>query len=63
MKIVTYYDPPPIPDRQFDWRCYDESTYDCDYDDERGFYSNCPVGYGRTKGEAWMDLLDKMLDD
>jgi hypothetical protein len=28
MKIRLTFDPPPIPDRQFDWAAYDEQTYD-----------------------------------
>lgn len=56
MKIITEYDPKPIPDRRFDWVAYDSDTYDADYDDERGFYSNSPCGYGRTEQEAIEDF-------
>src|SRR5262249_26693458 len=52
--IVPY---PPIPDRRWDWCAVDDDTYDADYDSERGFYSNCPIGYGATEQEAIDDLL------
>ena len=44
--IVTRYDPPPIPNRQFDWRAWH------DEDDNDGHH----VGYGRTEQEARDDL-------
>lgn len=47
MKIVTYYSPPPIPDRQHDWSAIDDDTYDG---------PGSPIGYGRTEAEAIEDL-------
>ncbi len=46
MKIITEYDPPPIPDRRFDWTAYEEDTYDYDG----------PIGRGRTEAEAVADF-------
>jgi hypothetical protein len=45
-KIIIIFDPPPIPDRQFDWR----AMYDPDNSD-----GHC-VGYGHTREEALADL-------
>ena len=45
-KVVTKYDPPPIPIRTFDW----SATFD-DYD------LGDPTGFGRTEEEALADLL------
>lgn len=50
MKIVTSYDPPPIPMRCCDWSAIDDDTYDYDQ----------PVGYGKTEQEAIDDLLSKI---
>jgi len=52
-KIVTRYDPPPIPDRRFDWSAY------YDPDDSEGLH----YGYGSTREEALADLdrLDQEL--
>lgn len=45
MKIVTTYDPKPIPPRQFDWSAADD-----------GYEPGDPIGYGRTEAEAIEDL-------
>jgi hypothetical protein len=45
-KIIVTFDPPPIPDRQFDWRAMH------DPDNSEGHH----VGYGRTREEALADL-------
>jgi len=50
MRIITSYDPPPIPMRCCDWSAIDDDTYDYDQ----------PVGYGATEQEAIDDLLDKI---
>lgn len=47
-KIITYYDPKPIPLRQFDW-C---ATRD-------GYEPGDPIGYGRTQHDATQELLDE----
>ena len=51
MKIITSYDPPPIPMRGCDWSAVDDDTYDGD---------GCPVGYGETEREAIEDLLNQI---
>lgn len=51
MKIITYYDPPPIPIRAFDWRAVDD-----DYEPGR------PMGFGRTEAEACADLEEQMQE-
>jgi hypothetical protein len=45
-KIIVIFDPPPIPDRQFDWHAMYEP------DDSEGHH----VGYGHTREEALADL-------
>lgn len=45
MKIVTKYDPPPIPDRQYDWSACLEGASEDD-----------PVGFGPTMEAAIADL-------
>lgn len=52
MKIVTSYDPPPIPDRRHDWLAWDDDTYE----------PGCPVGEGATEDEAVADLMAKLGD-
>lgn len=47
MKIITRYDPPPIPPREFDWSAVSDN-----YD------QGDPVGFGRTEQEARDDLLE-----
>lgn len=49
MKIVTKYDPPPIPLRNFDWH-----AVTTDYDEGE------PIGYGRTEAEAIADLREQL---
>jgi hypothetical protein len=53
-RIVTHYDPKPIPPRQFDWSAVDDRT--CDGE-------GCPVGYGATEKAAIDDLLDQICKD
>ena len=57
-KIVTHFDPKPIPDRQFDWTALDESTYDGAEDSS----TRHEIGYGRTEAEAIADLR-RLLDE
>ena len=52
MKIVTHYDPKPIPDRRFDWTAYDGDT----------FGPGRPVGYGTTERDAIDDLVAQIED-
>lgn len=48
--IHTHYDPPPIPDRRFDWTAILA-------DDN---FEATLVGYGKTENEAREDLLAKI---
>jgi hypothetical protein len=45
-RVVTRFDPKPIPDRQFDW-----TAVMADYD------LGHSIGYGRTEAEAINDLI------
>lgn len=54
MKIVTQYDPPPVPSRNWDWSAIDDSTYDGAPD------GHSPIGYGPTEQAAINDLLDQL---
>lgn len=51
MKIVTAYDPKPIPPRQFDWSAADD-----------GYEPGDPIGYGQTEAEAIEDLKRQIED-
>ena len=53
MKIVTAYDPPPIPMRDWDWSAFDDETYDYD----------SPIGYGATEQAAIDDLLEQIEEE
>lgn len=53
-RIVTRYEPAPIPIRNMDWTAIDDDTYD-------GVGS--PIGYGATKQEAIDDLLEQLNDE
>ncbi len=50
-KIVTCFEYPPIPIRQFDWYAIDDDTYDGE---------GCPIGRGATEEDAIKDLLDQI---
>jgi hypothetical protein len=51
MKILTTYDPPPIPDRRFDWLAYDDDSFDG---------PESPWARGPTREAAIADLLEKI---
>ncbi len=51
-KIITHYDPPPIPQRCFDWRAYFSN-----YDGAEDSPNRNMMGWGYTKEEAIADLL------
>jgi len=51
-KIITKYDPPPIPDRRNDWSARVE-----DWD------LGCATGWGPTEREAIADLLWQIETD
>lgn len=46
-KIITKFDPPPIPSRKFDWSAV--------YEDDLG---ESATGYGKTEKEAIADLKE-----
>ena len=50
MRIVTTYDPPPIPDRSYDWQALDADSYDYDG----------PLGIGPTEQAAIDDLMEQI---
>ena len=52
MKILTEYDPPPIPGRGFDWYAV-TSEYEPGH----------PIGYGATELEARAHLQDQLDDE
>ena len=56
-KIVTHYDPKPIPDRSFDWSAVSEN-YDGAPD-----APDMPIGYGETEAAAIADLIEQLEDD
>lgn len=51
-KIITSYDFPPIPDRNFDWSAI---RYDYDPGDI--------IGYGSTEKEAINDLINQEKEE
>lgn len=53
--VTTSHDYPPIPMRGADWSAVVSETYDPE--------NNCPVGYGKTEGDAILDLLRETMDD
>ncbi len=57
-KIITSFDPKPIPMRQFDWSAvrdgYDGGDAWCG-----GDVHGDPIGYGRTEEAAIADLLEQ----
>jgi hypothetical protein len=55
LRLVTHYDPKPIPDRRFDWSAYDDATYDGE--------PGQPLGYGATEQEAVADLMGQIEED
>lgn len=56
LRIITSFEHPPIPTRSCDWAAhYDDYDVDCD---ERGFFSNDPVGWGPTETAAVLDLIE-----
>lgn len=59
MKIVTHYDPKPIPLRCFDWSAIDDDTYDADLVDG-SWIALGPCGFGETEAEAIADLKEQL---
>lgn len=55
MKIIAYFDFPPIGTRMMDWSAIDDNTYDGE--------SNGRIGYGPTREAAILDLINQFADD
>lgn len=53
-RIITHYDPPPIPTTRFDWSAVDDNTYDGAPD------SHSPIGHGPTQEAAIADLMEQI---
>ena len=51
-KIITHYDPPPIPVRCFDWSAVTDN-----------YEPGHPLGWGYTEDQAIQDLLDQLEDE
>lgn len=49
MRVVTIYDPPPIPDRRFDWKV----IWD-------GYEGGDPMAFGSTEQEAIENFKELM---
>lgn len=58
MKIITTYNPPPIPDwERFAWYAVTD-----EYDGAEDSSTRHQIGYGRTEDEARTDLLQQLAD-
>ena len=55
MKIVTWHEYPPIPDRRFDWGARD--------DDTNSGEDPHMIGWGATEQEAVDDLMRLIQED
>jgi hypothetical protein len=44
------------------WYAIDDSTYDCDCDQD-GYFSTSPVGYGMTQADAIADLKEQVEEN
>lgn len=60
MKIITSYDPKPIPTRACDWSAVTDDYEAWTEDGE--WHSTHPVGYGATQEEAIADLEAQLED-
>jgi hypothetical protein len=54
LRIVTSYEPPPVPFRNCDWTAVDDRTYDG---------PGNPIGWGATEQQAIDDLLEQICND
>lgn len=63
-KIVTHFDPPPIPLRKFDWCAHSDDYEPGEIDGETGRHvgGDHPVGWGATEAEALEDYLMHLED-
>jgi hypothetical protein len=55
VRIVTHYDPSPIPDRSMDWSAVDDHSY--------GGAPGDKIGYGATEQAAIDDLREQYAED
>ena len=58
MKIVTHYDPKPIPVRQYDWTAVTD-----EYDGAEDSSARSQIGYGATEAEAIADLQAQLDEE
>lgn len=49
-RILTEYDPPPIPSDKWNWSAVDDATYE----------PGSPIGYGPTEQAAIDDLIEQI---
>jgi hypothetical protein len=59
MRILAYYDPPPIPVRNMDWRAIDVDAYDGAPDSK----TRSQIGYGGSRQQAINELMDLLEED
>lgn len=60
MKIITDYDPKPVPFRNCDWSAVTDN-YDASWEgEEDGWVSNEPIGYGATEEQAIANLREQL---
>ena len=52
MTILTNYNPPPVPGRQFDWSAVKD-----------GYEPGEPIGYGENEQNAIDDLLQQLEEE
>lgn len=54
-KIKTSFEYPPVPIRVFDYAAVTD-----DYDGAEDSCTRCQIGYGKTKNEAIIDLIEQI---
>lgn len=58
-RLVTSWQCPPVPWRNFDWAAYDDDYEPADVNGEGGGI----VGWGRTEAEAIADYRNQLADE
>lgn len=62
MKIVTHYDPPPIPIRDCDWTATTDNYDPGEPNGEGGYTGGSRIGHGKTEAEAIADLNEQLAE-